>query len=187
MNYLVEVEKAKEAKGGSGRGRESEGGVEGESVGENEALGRDEGTGEEGSEGGVEGRDGGGGNGNGNGRGEGERDRGGDRGNEEGRGRDRNLRPIVGISKLTKMSYAVTAQTTASAIALHVGGQSSLTKVLLVCVVICNLLGFICCMTAVLLNYRRPRVAGILGGIGSISAALGFILLIVVFIPESLV
>ncbi len=177
MNYLVEVEKAKEAKGGSGRGRESEGGVEGESVGETEALGRDEGTGEEGSEGGVEGRDGGGGNGNG--RGEGERDRGGDRGSEEGRGRD--------MSKLTKMSYAVTAKTTASAIALHVGGQSSLTKVLLVCVVICNLLGFICCMTAVLLNYRRPRVAGILGGIGSISAALGFILLIVVFIPGSLV
>ena len=146
MNYLVEVEKAKEANGGSGRGRESEGGVEGESVGETEALGRDEGTGEEGSEGGVEGT-------------------GGDRGNEEGRGRDRNLRPIVGISKLTKMSYAVTAQTTASAIALHLGGQSSLTKVLLVCVVICNLLGYICCMTAVLLHYRRPRVAGILGGI----------------------
>ena len=156
-----------------------------EGRGETEALGRDEGRGEKGSEVGGEGRDED--EGNGNGRGEGERERGGDRGNEEGRGRDMNLRPIVGISKLTKMSSAVTAQTTASAIALHVGGQSSLTKVLLVCVVICNLLGYICCMTAVLLNYTRPRVAGILGGIGSISTALGFILLIVAFIPWSLV
>ena len=94
--------------------------------------------------------------------------------------------PIVDISKLIKMSLAVTVQTTVSAFAFHVGGLSSLTKVLLDFILVSNLVGYVCCMTAVLLIQRKPEVAEIFGWIGSGAVALGFLLLILMSILDSL-
>ena len=166
-------------------GWESEDQVERESGGESEShegLGRDEGGGEEGNKGG-QGRDLGGGDGGGWGGGDG----GGDIVDVEGRGRDRNLRPIVGISQLIKMSFFLIIQTTPSTISLTNGGQSFFKKVLLVCVVISDLVGYICVMASVLLIHSKPRVASILGGIGITPVALGFILFIVAIVLRSLV
>ena len=94
--------------------------------------------------------------------------------------------PIVDISKLIKMSLAVTVQTTVSAFAFHVGGLSSSTKVLLDFILVSNLVGYVCCMTAVLLIQRKPEVAEIFGWIGSGAVALGFLLLILMSILDSL-
>uniref|UniRef100_A0A2N9HK69 Uncharacterized protein n=1 Tax=Fagus sylvatica TaxID=28930 RepID=A0A2N9HK69_FAGSY len=102
------------------------------------------------------------------------------------RGGDSNLRPIMDLSKLTKMSFAITAQTTASVVAFHFSALSSSSKVLLVSVVVCDLVGYLCCMTAILLIHGRPRIATIFGGIGSAATALGFLLMIAMFLPSYL-
>nr|POE70382.1 hypothetical protein CFP56_52622 [Quercus suber] len=103
-----------------------------------------------------------------------------------GGGDKKKLRPIVEMSRLIKMSLAVTVQTTVSAIAFHVGGLSTSTKVLLGFILVSNLVGYVCCMTAVLLIQRKPGVAEIFGWIGSGAVALGFLLLILMLILDSL-
>jgi hypothetical protein len=123
--------------------------------------------------------DGGGGGGGGG-------DGGGGRGNVEDGGGDRNLRPID-ISKLVKMSAMVTVQTTATAVGFRICGQHSLNRVFLVCILFIDLMGYLCCMIAILLIHKNPRVAGILGRIGSIAVAFGFIVLTAMFLVGSLV
>ena len=97
----------------------------------------------------------------------------------EGGGRDRNLRDI---SILIKISIMLIAQTCVSVITIHINGKSLATKVPLACSLVSMLVGFFCCMTAMLLIHRRPQVAVILGGTGSASAALGFILSIIIYV-----
>lgn len=107
-------------------------------------------------------------------------------GREGGGGKcgDRNLRPIVKFPGPTKTSIAVIAQTTTSIIAYRFSSISSLTKDLLVFVVLCNLVGYICCMIAILLSHRKPYVAEIFGGMGSFAAGLAFVLMIAMFLPN---
>ena len=106
----------------------------------------------------------------------------------ESRGGDKKkLRSTLDIVKLAIMSVAITAQTTGSAIALKVGGQAFLTKLLLVFVMTSNLVGYLCCMISVLLMHTRPRVARVLGVTGCAATALGFLILIVTFIQELLI
>ena len=107
----------------------------------------------------------------------------------EGRegGGDRNLRPIVKFPGPTKTSIAVIAQTTTSIIAYRFSSISSLTKDLLVFVVLCNLVGYICCMIAILLIHRKPYVAEIFGRMGSFASGLAFVLMIAMFLPNYLV
>ena len=176
---------------------ESAGGQEGESGGGSASVGRDESRGGEGEvEGGLGGEAGRGGGGGGGGGGDGDRNggggggggRGGGEGDVEIRDGGRNDRPIVDITKLAKMSITVAAQTSTSVIAaFNFSGQSSYTKVLLVCVVVSNLVGYLCCITAILLIQRRPQIAGVLGGIGSTAATTGFLLMIAMFLPSCLV
>jgi hypothetical protein len=113
-------------------------------------------------------------------------DRGGGRGNVEDGGGDRNLRPID-ISKLVKMSAMVTVQTTATAVGFRIYGQHSLNRVFLVCILFIDLMGYLCCMIAILLIHKNPQVAGILGSTGSTAVAFGFIVLTAMFLVGSLV
>ena len=176
---------------------ESAGGQEGESGGGRASVGRDESGGGEGEgEGGLGGEAGRGGGGGGGGGGDGDRNggggggggRGGGEGDVEIRDGGRNDRPIVDMTKLAKMSITVAAQTSTSVIAaFNFDGQSSSTKVLLVCVVVSNLVGYLCCITAILLIQRRPQIARALGGIGSAAATTGFLLMITTFLPSYLV
>uniref|UniRef100_A0A2N9J8P4 Uncharacterized protein n=1 Tax=Fagus sylvatica TaxID=28930 RepID=A0A2N9J8P4_FAGSY len=136
--------------------------------------------------GGGDGGGGGGGGGDGGGGGGGGGDGDGGRGNVEDGGGDRNLRPID-ISKLVKMSSTVTVQTTATAVGFRISGQHSLNRVFLVCILFIDLMGYLCCMIAILLIHKNPRVAGILGRIGSIAVAFGFIVLTAMFLVGSLV
>ncbi|KAL4632093.1 hypothetical protein ACB092_04G026800 [Castanea dentata] len=86
------------------------------------------------------------------------------------------------------MSITVAAQTSTSVIAaFNFDGQSSSTKALLVCVVVSNLVGYLCCITAIMLIERRPQIARVLGGIGSAAATMGFLLMIATFLPSYLV
>nr|POF07977.1 hypothetical protein CFP56_55290 [Quercus suber] len=81
----------------------------------------------------------------------------------------------------------VAAQTSASVIVFHFTGKSCSNKVFLVCVVVGNLVGYLCSITAVLLTRRKPRIAGVFGLIGSTAAATGFLLMIAMFLPSYLV
>ena len=104
-----------------------------------------------------------------------------------GGGGDRNLRPIVKFPGPTKTSIAVIAQTTTSILAYRFSSISSLTKDLLVFVVLCNVVGYMCCMIAILLSHRKPYVAEIFGRMGSFAAGLAFVLMIAMFLPNYLV
>ena len=166
------------------------GSVEGRSEGPGDGEGEtNRGEGEGGDMVGGGGRDGGGGgggDGGGGGGGGGGGDGDGGRGNVEDGGGDRNLRPID-ISKLVKMSAMVTVQSTATAVGFRIYGQHSLNRVFLVCILFIDLMGYLCCMIAILLIHKKPRVAGILGSIGSIAVAFGFIALTAMFLVGSLV
>ncbi|KAL4632102.1 hypothetical protein ACB092_04G027700 [Castanea dentata] len=85
------------------------------------------------------------------------------------------------------MSITVAAQTSASFIVFHFTGKSFSNKVFLVCVVVGNLVGYLCSITAVLLTHRKPRIAGVFGLIGSPAAATGLLLMIAMFLPSYLV
>ena len=104
----------------------------------------------------------------------------------EGGGGSRNMRPPVDITKLTKMSVMVAAQTSTSLIAFPFSDQSSSTKVLLVCVVFSTLVGYLCGITAVLVIHTKPWTASVLGGIGSAATATGFLLMLAIFLPSYL-
>ena len=187
-----------EAKGGSNGEEEEESGRGSASVGRYEGGGGEgEGEGGEtgGGVGGGRGRGGGGGDGDGDGDGDGEGGGGGGGdgggggggGDVEGRGGGRNRRPPVNINKLAMMSITVAAQTSATVIVFHFTGKSCSNKVFLVCVVVGNLVGYLCSIAAVLLTHRNPRIAGVFGRIGSAAAATGFLLMIVMFLPSYLV
>ena len=87
------------------------------------------------------------------------------------------------ISKLIKMSIMVTVQTTAASIGSRSCGQHS--RIFLDCILVNDLVGYLCCMIAILLTYKKPRVAKILGWIGSTVVAFGFVLLTTMFLLES--
>ncbi|KAK9997470.1 hypothetical protein SO802_022156 [Lithocarpus litseifolius] len=180
-----------EAKGGSNGEEEEESGRGSASVGRDEGGGGEgEGEGGEtgGGVGGGRGRGcGGGGGGGGGGDGDGGGGGGGGGGDVEGRGGGRNRRPPVNINKLAIMSITVAAQTSASVIVFHFTGKSCSNKAFLVCVMVGNLVGFLCSITAVLLTHRKRRVAGVFGRIGSAAAATGFLLMIAMFLPSYLV
>ena len=145
-----------------GRGRDVE-----VSVGEGDGEGRDRGRGR------SRGRDGGG-------------DDGGDGGEGldiiESGGGDMNWISSP-ISKLIKMSIMVTVQTTAASIGSRSCGHHS--RIFLDCILVNDLVGYLCCMIAILLTYKKPRVAKILGWIGSTVVAFGFVLLTTMFLLES--
>ena len=129
------------------------------------------------------------GEGDGEGRGGG-RDRGGDDGGDGGEGLDiiesggGDMNWISSpISKLIKMSIMVTVQTTAASIGSRSCGQHS--RIFLDCILVNDLVGYLCCMIAILLTYKKPRVAKILGWIGSTVVAFGFVLLTTMFLLES--
>ena len=87
------------------------------------------------------------------------------------------------ISKLIKMSIMVTVQTTAASIGSRSCGQHS--RIFLDCILVNDLVGYLCCMIAILLTYKKPRVAKILGWTGSTVVAFGFVLLTTMFLVES--
>ncbi|XP_050258809.1 uncharacterized protein LOC126703780 [Quercus robur] len=185
------------AKGGSNGEEEEESGRGSASVGRYEGGGGEgEGEGGEtgGGVGGGRGRGGGGGGGGGgDGDGDGDEEGGGGGGGDggggggggdvEGRGGGRNRRPPVAAM----MSITVAAQTSATVIVFHFTGKSCSNKVFLVCVVVGNLVGYLCSIAAVLLTHRKPRIAGVFGRIGSAAAATGFLLMIAMFLPSYLV
>ena len=82
-----------------------------------------------------------------------------DGGDLEGRGRGTNYRSPANITELIKMSITVATQTSASVISFHFNGQSSINKVFLSCVVVSNMVGYLCCIASVLLVRRRPSIA----------------------------
>ncbi|XP_075662895.1 uncharacterized protein LOC142632351 [Castanea sativa] len=175
-------EEKESGRGSASVGRDEGGGGEGEGKGGETGGGVGGGRGRGGGGGG-----GGGGDGDGDGDGEGGGGGGGDGGDVEGRGGGRNHRPPVNINKLAIMSITVAAQTSASVIVFHFTGKSCSNKVFLVCVVVGNLVGYLCSITAVLLTHRKPRIAGVLGLIGSTAAAAGLLLMIAMFLPSYLV
>ena len=132
-----------------------------------------------------EGESGGGGGGGGGG-GETGGDGGGDGGEGQGiiesGGGDMNWIRST-INKLIKMSIMVTVQTTAASIGSRSCGQHS--RIFLDCILVNDLAGYFCCMIAILLAYKKPRVAEILGWIGFTTVAFGFVLLTTLFFVES--
>lgn len=158
--------------------------IEGNSVRLDIGEGDREGESGEGAVGG-----GGGGNGGGGEAGRGGGDGGEDRGDVESGGEDRNWR--LNISKLAKMFIMVTIQTTAACIGFQYCNEQHphhfLNKVFLDSILVVNLVGFLCCMIAIFLSHKKPYVAEILGGIGFIVVAFGFILLTTMFFVHSLV
>ena len=87
-------------------------------------------------------------------------------GGNEGRGRynleggrgENNPIQWVAFSRSTEMSITVSVQTTAVPLALQFSGDRSF---ILISVVLCNLADYICCMSAIGLSSRRPRIARI--------------------------
>ena len=175
-----------------GVGGETNGGVGGGRDGGGETGGGRGGGGETG--GAVGGRRGGGGGGETSGgvsgwrRGGGSEGGGGDRdgGDLEGRGRGRNYRSPADITELIKISITVATQTSASIISFHFSGQSSVNKVFLSCVVVSNMVGYLCCIASVLLVRRRPPIAEVFEGIGFAAIAIGFLLMTAMFLPNYL-
>ena len=156
-----------------GRGRDVQVRV-GEGYGECESGGEGRG---EGGGGGVGGGGGGGDNGGGDGGGDGEgRDI-----IESGGGDTNRIRST--INKLIKMSIMVAVQTTAASIGSRSCGQHS--RIFLDCILVNDLAGYFCCMIAILLAHKKPRVAEILGWIGFAIVAFGFVLLTTMFFIES--
>nr|POF07986.1 hypothetical protein CFP56_55300 [Quercus suber] len=99
---------------------------------------------------------------------------------EGGRGENNPIQWAV-FSRLTEMSITVFVQTIAASLALQFSGDRSF---ILISVVLCNLADYICCMSAIGLRSRRPRIARILERIGSLTAAFGFILMIAMFLSD---
>ena len=87
-------------------------------------------------------------------------------GGNEGRGRynleggrgENNPIQWVAFSRSTEMSITVFVQTIAAPLALQFSGDRSF---ILISVVLCNLADYICCMSAIGLSSRRPRIARI--------------------------
>ena len=84
------------------------------------------------------------------------------------------------------MSITVANQTSASVISFHFNGQSSINKVFLSCVVVSNMVGYLCCIASVLLVRRRPPIAEVFEGIGFAAIATGFLLMTAMFLPNYL-
>ena len=100
---------------------------------------------------------------------------------EGGRGENNPIQWVAFSRLLTEMSLTVSVQTIAASLALQFSGDRSF---ILISVVLCNLADCICCMSAIGLRSRRPRIARILERIGSLAAAFGFILMIAMFLSD---
>lgn len=95
----------------------------------------------------------------------------------ESRRRVRNL----SYTGLVNTFVAIVVQSTAAVIALHFNGLSYLAKKLFLCVLVTNLVGFLC-LTAALWPSRHtsPMDAGVLGRAGSAAAAFGLLLMMAI-------
>ena len=156
------------ASGAGGHGRDEGGTGSGHGSG---AGGSGENRGR--SEGGDRGRDGGGGG-----------------GDPESGGRETNTEQAFKSSKITEMSLMLTAQTTAALIGFHLTTPSSSSKALLVIVLIDQLVAYLCGLTSILLSSNKPedtKAAKIFADIGFVCTALGFILMVAMFVPWYLV
>ena len=82
---------------------------------------------------------------------------------------------------LVNTFVAIVVQLTSAVIALHFDGLSYLAKKLFLCVLVTNLVGFLC-LTATLWPRRHtsPMAAGILGRAGSAAAAFGLLLMMAI-------
>ena len=161
--------------GASRSGGGSEGGESGsDSVGGGDrgASGSEHGSGASGSGGGNEG---------------GDRGRDGGGADLECGGRGTNTEQAFKSSKITEMSLMLTAQTTAALIGFHLTTPS---KALLVVVLIDQLVAYLCGLTSILLSSNKPedsKAAKIFADIGFVCTALGFILMVAMFVPRYLV
>lgn len=99
---------------------------------------------------------------------------------EGGRGENNPIQ-WVAFSRLAEMSITVFVQTIAASLALQFSGDRSF---ILISVVLCNLADYICCMSAIALRSRGPRIARILERIGSVAAAFGFIQMLAMFLSD---
>ena len=152
------------------------------------------------SKGGDRGRDGGGDRGaNGSGRGSGASGSGG--GSEGGdRGRDgdgadleraergtNTEQAAFESSEIIKMSITLTAQTTGTLMGFHLTPiPSSSSKVLLVVALMDQLVAYLCGVTGILLSSYKPEdseAAQIFADIGFVCNALGFILMVAMYVP----
>ena len=174
-------------RGESGSGHGSGASGSGENIGGYGGHGRDEGGTGSGHGSGA------GGSGENRGRSEGGdrgRDGGGGGGDPESGGRETNTEQAFKSSKITEMSLMLTAQTTAALIGFHLTTPSSSSKALLVIVLIDQLVAYLCGLTSILLSSNKPedtKAAKIFADIGFVCTALGFILMVAMFVPWYLV
>ena len=126
--------------------------------------------------------------GGGGGHGEGKRDK----GVEERRSRvgdvekamgGKNSRPM----KKVEIFIAVIVQSTAAATAIDFLRISSGTRGLLIATLLTNLVGFVFCTAALWQSHTLLESAKILGNIGCATATLGFILMVAMILPPSLI
>ena len=95
----------------------------------------------------------------------------------ESRRRVRNL----SYTGLVNTFVAIIIQSTAAVIALHFDELSYLAKKLFLCVLVTNLVGFLCLMAALWPSrHTSPMAAGILGRAGSVAAAFGSLLMMAI-------
>ena len=161
--------------GASRSGGGSEGGESGsDSVGGGDrgASGSEHGSGASGSGGGNEG---------------GDRGRDGGGADLECGGRGTNTEQGFKSSKITEMSLMLTAQTTATLMGFHTTPTpSSSSKALLVVALMDQLVAYLCGLTSILLSSNKPeysKAAKIFADIGFICNALGFILMVAMYVP----
>ena len=105
-------------------------------------------------------------------------------------GRGTNTDQAFESSKITEMSLMLTAQTTAALIGFHLTTPSSSSKAMLVIVLIDQLVAYLCGLTSILLSSNKPedtKAAKIFADIGFVCTALGFILMVAMFVPWYLV
>ena len=204
VNYWSRILVNRYGSGASGSGGGSEGGDSGSDsdVGwDRGASGSGHGSGASGSGGGSEGGDSGsdggwdrGASGSGHGSGasgSGGGNEGGDRGRDGGGGdlecgvRGTNTEQGFKSSKISEMSLMLTAQTTSTLIGFHVvPTPSSSSKAFLVVALMDQLVAYLCGLTSIMLkSSNKPEAAEIFEKIGFVCTALGFILMVAMFVP----
>ena len=171
VNYWSRILVNRYGSGASGSGGGSEGGDSGSDGGwDRGASGSGHGSGASGSGGGNEG---------------------GDRGRDGGGGdlecgvRGTNTEQGFKSSKISEMSLMLTAQTTSTLIGFHVvPTPSSSSKAFLVVALMDQLVAYLCGLTSIMLkSSNKPEAAEIFEKIGFVCTALGFILMVAMFVP----
>ena len=66
------------------------------------------------------------------------------------------------LSKISEMSIMLTVQTTAALVGFHLTTPSSLTKVLLIVVLVVQLVAYLCGLTSMLLDHWNPALLKLL-------------------------